>query len=265
MPLPSRQPSLHRPVPRRFPAYFHWTFPSLILCAALVLPALPASATVPAHALPQPSHHHARRIRRAAAKKPAAPIPPPATPLPYWPVNDQPKPAAVTWDSRGLSIVASNSSLADILQQVSVATGVHVRGFSADQRIFGSYGPAPAREVLSELLSGSGYNVLILGGLGGQPPTEVVLSPRPTGPAPPAPPMQQSSFDNGYNEDASPAPPGPAFQPGPQVRTPQQIMEEMERRRQMFQQQQNQMQPGVPPTMQPNPQQNQQDPNDPNL
>ena len=262
MPLPIRQPFLHRQVTRRLPAHFHWTFPSLILCASLAWFALPATATVPSAKQPQPHRHHPRRLHRAAKKMPAAPVPPPVPPLPNWPVNSPPKPAAVTWDSRGLAIVASNSSLADILQQVSVATGVQVRGFSSDQRIFGSYGPAPAREVLAQLLSGSGYNVLILGGLGGQPPTQVVLSPRPAGPAPPAPPMQQSANDNGYNDDASPAPQqGPDFQPSPQVRTPQQIMDEMERRRQMIlqQQQQNQAQPGTP-----NPQQDQQDPNEPN-
>jgi hypothetical protein len=155
-------------------------------------------------------------------------------------------PASVTWDSRGLTIVAANSSLADILHQVSIATGVHVEGFSTDQRIFGDYGPGPAREVLSELLSGSGYNVLILGGRSSTPPTRVILSPRPTGPAPPPPPMQESDQDNGYPADSEPQPPldgnAPGFQPSPPVRTPQQIMEEMQRRRQQMQQQQQQQQ-----------------------
>ncbi|HEU5457165.1 MAG TPA: hypothetical protein VFU68_00965 [Terracidiphilus sp.] len=260
MPVPSRQPSTHRSVPRRVSAHFHWTFPSLILCASLALfalpAALPAAAMVPAATQPSPHPQHPRHSRRTAKKQPAAPVPPPAPPLPNWPANEQPKPAAVTWDSRGLSIVASNSSLADILHQVSIATGVQVQGFSTDQRIFGSYGPAPAREVLAQLLAGSGYNVLIFGGLGSQPPTQLVLSPRPTGTAPPASPMQQSSYDNADSYD-QPAPPqqGPEFQPSPQVRTPQQTMEEMERRRQMLLQQ-NQTHPE---------QQQPQDPNEPQL
>lgn len=261
MRIPLGRTSASHRTPRRIPAHFCWTRPALILCAALAfaIPAFaaPSVSATGTSAHPQPRHHQAARIRRVAQKKPAAPVPPPLPPAPNWPINSQPKPASVTWDSRGLSVVASNSSLADILHQVSIATGVHVQGFSADQRIFGTYGPGPAREVLSDLLSGAGYNVLILGGLGSAPPTRIVLSARPTGPTPPAPPMQQSDEDDqGYPMDAPPLPPvdnnAPGYQPSPPVRTPQQIMEEMERRRQQqLQQQQQQQQPQANPNSRP--------------
>jgi hypothetical protein len=246
MRIPIRRWSAFPRISRRIPAHFCWTLPALILCSSLSLVAPAASAAV-TETHPQAHRHHAPPVRRVAEKKAAAPTQPPAPPAPIWPVNIQPGPARITWDSRGLSVVASNSSLADILQQISVATGIHVEGFSADQRIFGTYGPGPAREVLSELLSGSGYNVLILGGLGSSPPTRLVLSPRPTGPAPPAPPSsQESDYDNSYPADSEPQPPfnpnSPGFQPSPMVHTPQQIMEEMERRRQQMQQQQQQQQ-----------------------
>ena len=49
---------------------------------------------------------------------------------------------------------------------VSLKTGAKVEGVGADERIFGAYGPGPARDVLTELLDGSGYNILMIGDLG---------------------------------------------------------------------------------------------------
>ena len=86
--------------------------------------------------------------------------------MPNWPVNDKPSPASVVWDATGLRINASNSSLQQILNEVSTDTGTKVEGFGADQRVYGSYGPGQARDVLSQLLQGSGYNVLLAGDLG---------------------------------------------------------------------------------------------------
>ncbi|MGB6975428.1 MAG: hypothetical protein WBD67_12170 [Terracidiphilus sp.] len=255
---PNRRPIAFPFLRRPFPAHLRWTFHFFILLLALFAAAPAPAATTQSHK----PHHPAHRARRVAEKKPAAPILPAAPPAPVWPVNSQPKPAAVTWDSRGLSVAASNSSLAGILQQISIATGIHVEGFSADQRVFGDYGPGPAREVLSQLLSGSGYNLLILGGTGSAPPSRIVLSPRPTGPAPPAPQStQESDYYNGYPADAPPLPPiepnAPGYQSSPPVRTPQQIMEEMQRQRRMqFRQQQQ--------APQQEPQQDQQSPDSPN-
>jgi hypothetical protein len=146
---------------------------------------------------------------------------------PVWPVNRKAQPAHVTWDSHGLKIEASNSSLDQILHEVSLDTGVKVEGFSKDQRIFGTYGPGPAREVLSRLLDGSGYNVLMLGGVGNAPPTRIVLSTEgPSGPQPPhsAQDEQQAEEDTPEPEEQQPQdlppPPPPAPMPIPQE-TPQ--------------------------------------------
>ena len=46
----------------------------------------------------------------------------------------------------------------------------------ADERIFGTYGPGPARDVLSQLLDGSGYNVLMVGDRGAGTPRRIVLT-----------------------------------------------------------------------------------------
>ena len=98
--------------------------------------------------------------------------------------NYQPLPQTrVTWDARGLEIEASNSSLNQILRQVAAYTGAKLEGLSRDQRIFGTYGPGPASDVLLNLLEGSGYNLVIVGGRNADPPLAIALSTRlPGGP-----------------------------------------------------------------------------------
>jgi hypothetical protein len=149
----------------------------------------------------------------------------------------------VVYDSRGLMVVASNSSLAQILKEVSIDTGAKLEGMGADpgtmdQRIYGTYGPGPARDVLKQLLDGSGYNVLLIGDRGQGTPRRIVLSPQsgsaiPTTAHNTAP--QPSEDDN--DSDQSP-PEAEQEQPPPQpvqngspvpVRTPQQMIQERDR------------------------------------
>jgi len=208
--------------------------------------------------------HSTHRKHRLAAKVEPQPVVepphPPAPPPPDWPVNDKAQPASVDWNGRELSITATNSSLQQILKDVSTATGVEVEGASSDQRIYGSYGPAPARDVLSKLLDGSGYNVMIIGDKGEGTPRELVLSaksslpasqnagarshPAPTAedeaPEEPEPPEQPEQGNH------RPMPMPAAGEPG-QNRTPQQIMQEMQQRQQQLQNQQ-----GQPNTQSPN-------------
>lgn len=173
-------------------------FTLLVLAALLFSTPLLFSSTVPA-AKPAPTHAKvhktvhktAYRHRKRRAAHPIAPpvqaapvVPPPPEP-PHWPVNDKPAEATVTWDSHGLRIIAENSSLLQILKDVSQATGAKVEGLAADQRIFGAYGPGKARDVLSQLLDGSGYNVLMIGDQGGGTPREIVLSSQNGAPSPP--------------------------------------------------------------------------------
>src|SRR6185437_12378146 len=129
----------------------------------------------------QHSVQHSQKETEAEAKAAQeAAAAPPAPPPPDWPVNHQPNPATVVWDSRGLEIQASNSSLGQILHDVATDTGAKLEGLgegrNSDQRIFGNYGPGPAREVISKLLDGSGYNVVMIGGTGDQPPQQIILS-----------------------------------------------------------------------------------------
>jgi len=226
----------------------------------------PASSAPAAHsAVPAKSHapHSAKKKPAPVAVEEVPPPPPP----PHWPINDSPNPPSVVWDSSGLRISATNSSLQQILNEVSTDTGTKVVGTVPDQRVYGIYGPGDAREVLTQLLQGSGYNILLAGDIGKGAPSEIVLTPRRSGPAnapnainrnqqpeqedevsdqpeeEPPPPIQQPQM---------PAETRPGFGPNGPMRTPQQVMEEMQQRQLQQQQQMQQQQQAQP---QQNPQQ----------
>jgi hypothetical protein len=149
--------------------------------------------------------------------------------VPKWPSNEKPFPASVTWDKQGLRIDAANSSLAQILEDVATATGAKVEGFDADQRIFGVYGPGQARDVLSQLLLGSGYNVMMVGDQGQGTPRVIVLSSRHAGTTVQAANAAPDS-DEDADTDEEPAqqpqatpPTRPGFAPGGPPRAFQQM------------------------------------------
>jgi hypothetical protein len=230
---------------------------SLLAGALLVAQASPAPAPTA-----EPAHKTASAQKRSAEVQPAAqPQPtPPAPPPPDWPANDPPAPANVVWDSHGLLVVASNSSLKQILKDVSTDTGAKIEGLNQDERIFGTYGPGPARDVISQLLDGSSYDVLIVGDQGQGTPRRVVLTARSSA-APAssnASPSQPSEEDTGAEEQAQEPQPD---EPQPQVpqteqprvnpngnaapvpaRTQEQLIEEMQERQRQLQQQQQQQQ-----------------------
>ena len=202
---------------------------------------------------PAPTQRNPGAQKPSAAQPAVAPAA--AWPKPDWPVDNQPTAASVIWDSHGLVINASNSSLDQILREVSLETGIKVEGMGADERIFGVYGPGPANEVLSELLDGSGYNVLMIGDQGEGTPRRIVLSAQLAAGAQAAgrnnPVASASSQEESEPEPPPPEPPPQLEPPPPQpsqsgsmpgvpVRTPQQIMEQMRQRAQEIQQQQQQ-------------------------
>ena len=202
--------------------------------------------------------HKQSTTPKSPLKAPQTPPAPPEQALPQqpdWPANDKPAAANVSWNSKGLRVEAKNSSLVKILKDVATATGAKISGMGADQRVFGTYGPGPARDVISQLLEGSGYNVLLIGDQGQGTPRQIVLSRQPTGPAPAPNNNPASSYDDGGNADVEepqpPPPPPPPQQPqqpqpnppnapGAQPRTPQQILQEMQQRQQQIEQQQQQ-------------------------
>jgi hypothetical protein len=217
------------------------------LCGVQMLAAQTPTTSVPSVPAHKPAHPHKPPVASKAQSStpPAAPTAPEPE-LPKWPVNEKPLPATVTWDSQGLRIDATNSSLAQILADVSTATGATVEGFDIDQRVFGVYGPGPARDVISQLLQGSGYNVLLVGDQGQGTPRLIVLSLRHAGTKTAAvnpTPAPANDEDSDTEEQPQLAAPRvqPAFPAGRQPRTPQQLP-------QPGQPQPGQPQPGQPPS-----------------
>jgi hypothetical protein len=214
------------------------------------------------------------RAHKPHAGQPAsAPQPvdvtPPQPEMPKWPANEAPSQPTVTWNSQGLRIQASNSSLSQILNAVSTQTGAKVEGVSGDERVFGDYGPGPARDVLSQLLRGSNYNFLLLGDQGQGTPRQVILTAhRGAGGSPnrgtlnPQQGQDAQPDDEGVSEpepqedppmqQAQPEPPPqPQGAPQQEPMTPQQRMQMMQQQRlqqmqQLQQQYQQQQQPQQP-------------------
>ena len=111
---------------------------------------------------------------------------PPAYQPPAPPAQQAPARAAVSLTSGQLSVHADNSSLNQILRDISRLTGLRITGGVVDERVFGTYGPAPTGTILATLLNGTGSNMLLVED-GGSNPRQLVLTPRQGGPTPPNP------------------------------------------------------------------------------
>jgi len=210
------------------------------------------------------------------------PSPPPASLAPPAADLRPATPPQVAFNSGILTITANDSTLGDILRAVHHQTGasVDVPG-NATERVVGQFGPGPARDVMASLLNGSHFNYVLLGSesdpggldqvvllskpLGGDSPVEQA---RFTGRALPAP--QPADNAVGANDDdagadaipdASEATDEPAGQnqaqgedqpqerPGqPTIKTPEQLLQELQHRQQQMQQQGAPVPPqGYPP------------------
>lgn len=200
----------------------------------------PASATVPAHPDTQ--------TPAATATKPGyAPSPVLDTPA---------EPAHIAIKDGKLSIQAKNSSLTDILHQLAKDTGMSIDGLTKDQRVFGVYGPDNPRQVLSELLDGAGYNVLMLGSTESGAPRALQLSIRSNAPIAAGQPtnIARQQEDDEQEDNPPPvnfppagmvsprSPMAPPNQAPPHngVKSPQQLLQELEQMRRQQQQQQQQ-------------------------
>jgi hypothetical protein len=145
------------------------TTPSQATQSQVTPPQAPATAN-PAHA-----RHHKKPTPVAV---PAPPPPPTVAPSRF---QEPAVPATVTAATNLLTVTADNSSLAQILHQVSSATGMKLDGLGGDERVFGSFGPGAPREVLTSLLNGTSYNVMMVGDLPNGAPRELLLTSRTAG------------------------------------------------------------------------------------
>jgi len=186
-----------------------------------------------------------------------------------------PVPPQVTFQNGQLTIVAPNSTLGDVLRAVHKLTGAEIDIPEAKERVATRVGPGPARDVMAELLNGSRFDYVLLGSAEDQNAlTRVVLvaksapdntsaAEQPAQPAQPggnqaarvfqAPPPEVNDADAAeqYVEDKADEVPSDVETPTnadqPEVKTPQQMLQEMQQRQLQLQQQLQQQQTGQPP------------------
>jgi hypothetical protein len=183
--------------------------------AALVVSACAQQPATP----PSPAQVHVQSRTSPLHHKEARPQAPDPGPRPAGPTDAAPQPPQVTLDAGKLTIDANNSDLSTIIEKVAHESGMTVDGLDKSGRVFGVYGPGAPRDVLTELLSGSGYNFMLLGGANGSVPTQLVLTAQ--GSAPPAanghraasPQDDADDSDSAYQE---PLGPGAIAHPRPQ-------------------------------------------------
>jgi len=97
--------------------------------------------------------HTAKRITPVAA-----------TPAPQTLEQMPAVPPQVTYQGGQLTITARNSTLGDILKVVHAQTGAEIDlPGPGNDRVVGTFGPGPARDVLAALLYGSHFNYVLLG------------------------------------------------------------------------------------------------------
>jgi len=175
-------------------------------------------ATKPAKSAVRPKHH--------GVSKPA-PVPEPPAPPPPPPTLAQMPPAApqVTYNNGLLTIVSSNSTLADILRAVAARTGASLDAPPqlTSERVAVHLGPATPREVLSDLLTGPRIDYILVGADGDPDGVRnIILTANQAGaanssvamarPAPTPAPSQDDDDDESSSEPESP-PPGGAQRP----------------------------------------------------
>lgn len=144
----------------------------------------------------------------------------PPVETPHWPANQAPEPATVRWDSQGLEVNAANSSLRQILTDIAARTGAKLEGLSSDERVYGVYGPGPARDILAQLLHGTDYNIMLIGEQGQGTPREIILTHRSGSAAaarPNAPSQPQDSDDDAADQSVPEEQPEPQQPPQPPI------------------------------------------------
>jgi len=213
---------------------------------------------------PRPKSHH-----KAAVKKPQLPPLPsgPLGPIPQISLESMSAVAPqVTYQDGQLTIVAPNSTLADILRAVHRLTRAEMEiPPAATERVVTNLGPAPAPVVMAQLLNGSHFNYVLLGSpADANTLTRVVLVPK-GGPDNTASASAQTAVANAASPqsaafgsapenaaeeaaddsaDDSTEPNAaeaeqPAAAPAPEngaIKTPQQLLQEMQQRQLQMQQ-----------------------------
>jgi hypothetical protein len=247
--------------------------PKIVLVLLLSQFSLSAQTTP---ATPSTPAKHAARKHKA---KPEPPAPPPAPAPPPLPPTLEQMPAVppkVTFNNGMLTIVAENSTLSDVLRAVRTQTGAAVEiPANATERVVTHLGPGVPRDVLATLLNGSHFNYVMLGSPTDPNKVDRVILTSKAGLVPdagPSPPVGQNGSPPVPVDDTEPQPGmDVADQPAedgadnstaqegqqtapsgqPQVKTPEQLLRELQQQQQQQQQQQPPAQgapSGTPPS-----------------
>ena len=134
----------------------------------------PVSANVRVHVATKSTHP--ARGRSAIVRKQRSNTPEKKPEKPPNPSDASAQPATVTLKNGELTVKANNSDLAQILRNVSDLSGMTIDGLHTSDRIFGVYGPGNPSDVLTALLSGSGYNFIIVGDRSDGAPRKLLLT-----------------------------------------------------------------------------------------
>lgn len=126
------------------------------------------------------------RIRKVKAKavvapKQPEPQPEPTPPPPPTPEQMPAQPPQVSYLNGQLTIISQNSTLGDILSAVRNRTGavIEIPPGAGSERVAGSMGPGPARDVLAHLLNGSRFDYVMIASPSDPSGVQrVILSPR---------------------------------------------------------------------------------------
>jgi hypothetical protein len=109
-------------------------------------------------------HAKAKAPVKVEQEQPASEPEPVAPPAPLTPAQMPARPPQVSYNNGSLTIIALNSTIGDILRAVRTQTGavIDISG-NANERVMSRFGPGTPRDVLSQLLSGSEFNYVMLG------------------------------------------------------------------------------------------------------
>jgi serine/threonine-protein kinase len=232
----------------------------VLMLVGLAVVATAAAETAPPKS--KKSHKKKAAVVQPAPEPDPTPAPPPP---PLTPEQGPSYPPEVTFQAGQLTIVARNSTMADVLTAVRQKTGAAVDMPAASgERVVGRFGPGSPRDVMAQLLNGSHYDYVLMGSPADPGALKkVVLMARTNGPAiAPAAPVGFAPRGNQNlqavpdivtddQSDNAEMPEAPEQQEEPQpeapqpdangsaVKTPEQLLREL-------QQQQQQPQPQPP-------------------
>ncbi len=131
------------------------------------------------------------------------------------PIQEQ-KPLEVSFQDGLLAIHSNKATLSEVLFAVQQRTGaeIAIAAGAEQEKVVAELGPAPAPEVLAQLLNGSRFNFLILSAPDHPSQLErVILTPRSDGVISPPPPQVAQSDDTDDDAQPTPSPHAQSAQP----------------------------------------------------